>query len=231
LDRSFSLELRDEAAPIWDRILAHPFLSEMAEGTLPMDKFLFYIKQDHAYLVEFARCLGLAIAKENDREVMRDLVRRLNATLVLEVDMLEGFCARIGLPMEELRKAEPAPANLAYTRHMLNVAYAGSVGEIIASLLPCIWSYGEIGQRLMVCPGLGRNPIYREWCTSYGSEEYRDLISYYRGLLDKEARDASPSLKARMRSHFMLSSRYEYEFWDMAYNKTDWQALWGSSSS
>lgn len=221
---SFSQELRDEAAPIWDKIHAHPFLAEMANGTLPMEKFRFFIKQDYAYLFEFARCLGLAVAKENDTEAMRGFVKRLNATLTLEVDMLESFCAKIGLPVEELRGAELAPTNFAYTRHMLKVAYSGSVGENVAALLPCIWSYGEIGGRMTVCLGLARNPIYEEWCATYASEDYDNQIRWYRNFLDEEALDAGPKLRARMRDHFMLSSRYEYEFWEMAYNKLDWES-------
>ena len=49
---SFSLKLKEEAAPIWEKILKHPFLVEMGEGSLPMEKFVFYFKQDYSYLIE-----------------------------------------------------------------------------------------------------------------------------------------------------------------------------------
>jgi thiaminase/transcriptional activator TenA len=219
---SFSQELRDEAAPIWGMIHAHPFLAELADGTLPMEKFRFFIKQDYVYLFDFARCLSLAVAKEGDIDAMRGFITSLNSTLTLEVDMLVSFCGRIGIPAQELRGTELAPTNFAYTRHMLNVAYSGTVAENVAALLPCIWSYGEIGVRLAACPTISRNPIYEEWCAAYASEEYGGQVAWYRDYLDGAARDAGPKLKARMREHFLASSRYEYGFWEMSYKMLGW---------
>jgi thiaminase/transcriptional activator TenA len=72
---------------------------------------------------------------------------------------------------------------------------------------------------MKVCLGLAKNPIYEEWCAPYASEEYDNQIRWYRNFLDEEALDAGPKLRARMRDHFMLSSRYEYDFWEMAYNR------------
>ena len=219
---SFSDRLREEGAHLWERIFTHPFLVEMGEGRLPLDKFKFYVKQDYAYLREFPRCLGIAAAKAEDRETMRTFASLLNASLTVEVEMLERLGESLGISLDELRGAEPAPTVVAYTRHFLYVAYSGTVGEIMAAMLPCMWSYQEIGERLGGGDALRRHPIYSEWCSTYRSQEYIDLVNWYRGLVDRFASESGASVRERMRDHFILSSRYEYMFWDMAYIKETW---------
>jgi len=218
----FSDRLREEVSSIWERIFTHPFLVEMGEARLPLDKFRFYVRQDYSYLMEFARCLGIAAAKAEERETMRTFASLLEASLTVEVEMLEGLAERLGIPPEDLRASEPAPTNEAYTCHLLYVAYSGTVGEIMAAMLPCMWSYQEIGERMGEDAALWRHPIYSEWCSTYRSKEYIDLVDLYRGLVDRFASESGASVRERMRRHFLLSSRYEYLFWDMAYRKETW---------
>ncbi|MFQ6076885.1 MAG: thiaminase II, partial [Candidatus Bathyarchaeia archaeon] len=106
---SFSDELRRNADPIWQMIFNHPFVIEMGEGTLPIEKFKFYIKQDYPFLIEFARCLGIATAKVQDLETMRTFASLLKASLTLEMEMLEKLGSRLGVPVEEMRGTEPTP--------------------------------------------------------------------------------------------------------------------------
>ncbi len=207
---------------LWEKILTHPFLIELSEGRLPLDVFRFYVKQDYVYLLEFSRCLGIAASKAEDRETMHIFSTLLNASLTVEVEKLERLGQKIEISADELRASDSAPTNVAYTRHLLSVAYAGTVGEIMAAMLPCMWSYQEIGERLLDQSGLTRNTIYSEWCATYRTQEYMDLVSWYRRLVDNLASESGSMVRKKMRTHFVLSSRYEYLFWDMAYRKEAW---------
>ena len=207
---------------LWEKILTHPFLIELGEGRLPLDVFRFYVKQDYVYLLEFSRCLGIAAAKAEDRETMRTFAALLDASLTVEVEMLERLGEKIGIAADDLRVSEPAPTNVAYTRHLLSVAYAGTVGEIMAAMLPCMWSYQEIGEKLVAQSALTRNAVYSEWCATYRTQEYMELVSWYRRLVDDLASESGSLMRKKMRTHFILSSRYEYLFWDMAYRKEGW---------
>jgi thiaminase/transcriptional activator TenA len=220
---SFSDLLREEVSGIWASIFSHPFISEMGEGTLPLDKFRFYIRQDYAYLMDFSRCLGLAAAKADDVDSMRTYASLLNGCLSGEVERLEELSEALEMPVEILRETELAPSNFAYTRHLLNVAFSGTVGEILASMLPCMWTYQIIGERLVDSPALDDGSLYREWAEVYSSAEYAVLVDKYRELTDRHAEGAGPVEREKMRSHFVLSSRYEYLFWEMAYSGGDWE--------
>ena len=49
--------LKDSAQPIWEAILAHPFLKELGAGTLPHDRFLY---SREAGLEDLRQANGLA---------------------------------------------------------------------------------------------------------------------------------------------------------------------------
>ncbi|TRO46202.1 thiaminase II, partial [Candidatus Bathyarchaeota archaeon] len=197
--------------------------AEMAEGTLPLERFKEYIRQDYAYLADFARCLGLAAAKADDMETMRIFASLMNGCLTGEVERLEGLSERLGIPLDVLRGTELAPANLAYTRHLLHVAYSGSVGEIVAAMLPCMWSYQIIGERLVESPALVDRPFYHEWASIYSSESYAELVGWYIDMTNRYAEGSGDETRRRMMEHFILSSRYEYLFWEMAYRGEGWE--------
>lgn len=222
VSQRFSLALRKEADPIWTKILAHPFIAELATGTLPIDKFTFYVTQDYLFLLEFARCLALATAKSGDIESMRVFSSMLESSLTVEFQMLEALATSIGIPVNVLRKANPAPWCAAYAHHLVSIAYSGTVGEILAALLPCMWTYQEIGQAVARSKALRSHKVYSEWCDTYLAPQYADLVSHYRKLTDQYASGAGTRILERMRDNFLQSSRYEYMFWDMAYNMQVW---------
>jgi thiaminase/transcriptional activator TenA len=212
--------LRHNADLIWKKILEHKFLLEMIDGTLPLDKFQYYLKQDYYYLLMFVRCLGLAVAK--DDEHINELSSALHNSITVEVDKLEYLGETLGLSIQELRTVNPAPTNMAYTRHLLFIAYTGTPGELMAALLPCMWTYQEIGEMLAGYEAVRRHTIYSGWCDTYTSQAYRQLVTWYKQTVDHHAQTSGTRFQDAMGRHFLLSSRYEYLFWDMAYRKEQW---------
>ena len=133
-----------------------------------------------------------------------------------------SFCADFGITEDELRATEPSPTTWAYTRHMINAAHQGTVGEVAAVILPCSWGYCEIGQKLYA-QGLPENqPLYGRWIETYNAPEFEALAVWLRGFLDRCAESAGPAELAAMERAFMVSSRYEYMFWDAAWRMEDW---------
>ncbi len=59
----FSQQLRAESARLWHRIFNHPFLKEIKDGTLPLEKFQYFLIQDYLYLEGFGRAVALALAR------------------------------------------------------------------------------------------------------------------------------------------------------------------------
>lgn len=217
----FSEELRDENKRIWDAITGHPFVQELGAGTLPIKKFTYYVKQDYLYLIDFARCIGLAASKADDVEDMRRWAEMMGGCLKYETEMLEDVSEALGVTPGELRQTPKAPTNEAYTNHLLRVAYEGSMAENVAALLPCMWTYLDVGATLSGIGGYRGHPVYGEWCEAYNAPEYTELVDIYIDLVDRSAKAGAP-VKDRMRRHFQLSMMYEYMFWEMAYGLEEW---------
>ena len=144
----FSDELRAKYAALWDREKRHPFITGIGDGSLPLHKFRYYMRQDYLFLIQFCRVVSLAVVKAKDLEDMGWFARLLDGTLNTEMSRHTGFCRDFGISEEELEATVPSPTTLAYTRHLMNIGFAAGVGEIAASLLPCSLGYYEIGRML-----------------------------------------------------------------------------------
>ena len=71
----FSAVLSHRSQRIWQAIEHHPFLRELHAGTLPMDRFTYFILQDYVYLLDFAQVLCQGAAKSPDLETLELFAR------------------------------------------------------------------------------------------------------------------------------------------------------------
>ncbi len=218
---TFTEELRRKADQIWEANYSHPFVQGIGKGTLPKDKFIFYLKQDYLYLIDFARYFAMITARASDLGLMTGFAELLYSTLKGEMELHRGICADFGIGPEELERTQIMPDTLNYTSYLIKSALLGTTGETLAGFLPCAWGYVEIGQRLKK-QGLPVDKHYRQWVETYSSDEYDKLVAYYRELLDKYALAASDFEKSRMLDSFMISSKLEYMFWEMAWHQRGW---------
>src|ERR1700736_4273705 len=141
---SFTHAIRIKAQPIWDRELKHPFVRGLGDATLPIERFRFYLVQDYVFLIEYCRVFALAAAKARDLQTIGVFTRLLDETLNSEMQLHRDYCRRLGITETDLEATAPAPITHAYTRHLLTVAYGGSIADIVATVLPCQLGYAEI---------------------------------------------------------------------------------------
>jgi thiaminase (transcriptional activator TenA) len=223
---SWSTSLRAEAEPIWGAILDHPFLRELGAGTLPIDRFRFFLTQDYPYLKEFCRVLGLAVSRGGRLDEITFFAGLLHGTLDSEMDLHRSYCGEFGIAPEDLEATRLAPAAHAYTRHLLAVGALGTQAEMALALLPCVASYAEIGRMLAAHPP-EKAPLYVRWITMYASDGFQEVARRMMALVDGLESRVSTEERARCREHFLVSSRHELLFWEMAYRMETWPAEGG----
>ncbi|OWA34276.1 thiaminase II [Saccharibacillus sp. O16] len=218
---SFTEKLRRDAEPIYQAIFEHPFVRGIAAGHLEKEQLIHYIKQDFEYLNTYMRIYGLAISRCEQREHIALFNEQIAFILNSEIHPHQNFCERAGVVYEELQGYPLAPSAHHYTRHMLNAAHEGTLEDILAALLPCPWTYAEIGQRLLeeVQP-TPDHPFY-EWIHFYGDRQ-GGVTEQMRELLDQWAEPLSDARKRKLQELFEASCRLEYMFWDMAYKREEW---------
>jgi len=221
MPEKFTGQLRRRGERIWRAIYDHGFLRELQAGTLPMERFTYFILQDYVYLLDFGQVLCLGGAKSSQLDTLEIFARHALVAVEVERSFHASFGKSLGLSQKQLDSVVKGPVTQAYTRHLQAVARGGSLGEIVAAVLPCYWIYGEVGKRLY--KGRPSKPkIYRQWVEIYASKEYWKPVREQIRLLDELSNDASPGEKRLMVSHFLLSSRYEYLFWEQAYRLEQW---------
>ena len=215
---SFSNHLWQTASSIWGSISKHPFLLEFQQGTLPIEKFRFYIIQDYLYLGAFGRAAAAALAMAPDDETARKLLLRVSTPVErpLHTDLFD----RLGVTQDEISRSAPAPTNLAYMNHIEVSMDLGGLASGVAALLPCPRIYHEVGKILQVPP----HPIYRAWQSTYADGILEASVSAWSELVDQLAERSGPDTRAAMTRAYLTSARYEYMFWSMAYNLEEWIA-------
>ena len=213
---SFADDIERRALPIRQAILSHPFITGVGDGTLHLAKFKYYVLQDYAYLIDYSRVLALASARATDLETMGWFARLLDETLNIEMDLHRGYCAEFGISSQELAATRSAPTTTAYTSYLLKVAYQGSFGELVASLLPCQWGYWEIGQHLAAQGEPTAEPRYCQWIRMYSAPDFGLLAEELRSLVDRIASRSGPDEIAAMGEAYLTSLRFEHQFWEMA---------------
>ena len=200
----------------------HPFVVAMGDGSLSLERFQYFMRQDYLFLIDYARVVAIAAAKSPDLAVMAHWSALLDETLSSEMSLHRSFCADFGITEEELERTEPMPATVAYTDHLLRTAYDGGTGDIAAALLPCQWGYDEIGRRLGAALKAPQDSFHARWVAGYVASEYRELTVWLRAFTDELGASASDAQRERMLTVFRASTRYEHLFWDAAWSLQAW---------
>lgn len=218
---NFSMKLRSGSQPIWRAIHNHPFLAELHQGTLSLDRFTYFILQDYVYLLDFAQVLCQGGAKSPDLETLALFCRHALGAVEVERTFHASFGNSLGLSRKELDEVPKGPITQAYIAHLQLVARSGSLGEIVAAILPCYWIYGEVGRRLY--RNRPRKPkVYRQWIETYASEAFWRPVREQIQLMNRLGKAAGTGERKVMTAHFILSSRYEFMFWEQAYRLDHW---------
>lgn len=211
-----SVDLRERGRPVWAAATGHPMVQQIGEGTLPHETFRRYFEQNVLYLGEYARAISLITGKAPDWEAADVLSRFLRQIVGTEIPANVAFLRRLGgSPDEAQGPASMSAATYAYTRHLLCTCAQGSCAEGLAAVLPCQWSYGELARPLVASPPA--DPVYADWVAMFGNDDYGALVAETTGLLDRLADPDDAAAMQRLSLVFDASTRYEVQFWDMAY--------------
>ncbi len=216
----FSEALFQRIEGIYRRILTHPFLQGLTNGSLSEEAFRFYAVQDALYLRDFSRGLSLLAAKSPTDDTAIMFNDHAKNAIVVERALHGSFFAQWQLSEQDIYATPLAPNNLLYTSYLLRVAYERPFHEGLGAFLPCFWIYWEVGKELerQGSPV----PIYQQWIGTYASDEFASGVRQVIALADSVAETLTAEQRERMTEHFVMTSRFEYMFWDMGYRQQAW---------
>ena len=210
---SWTRQAWDAALPIYNQILDHPFIKELAAGTLAPDKFDRYLAQDELYVGNYGRQM-FELA-----ELIPD-PRQHDMFYAFAKEGIEGEQAMHALLIDRFgidTQVQPSQVTAAYNAHTEAAIRSGSKEIGLAAMLPCMWVYNEVGLHILRTAAVEGNP-YREWIQEYGNEAFTAGVAQVLELADSYAAAAPEDIRKRMTSAYIEATRFEYLFWDYGYN-------------
>jgi len=184
------------------KILAHPFVRGLGDGSLPVAAFKGYVAQDAYFLEAFARAYAFCLANSTSRDDLYGF-SELIAGVLEELKLHKAYAERWKV---ELTGVTPVGATQSYVGFLLTNARHGNLGDTIAAMAPCMRLYAWLGQTLAAAKVA---PLYGEWVKTYADPGFEALAVRLEALLDRHATDG-PAVRANYRRAMEL----EYGFFD-----------------
>lgn len=211
----FVKELHSRYEKDWRKMLGHPFLEEVAEGTIPDERFINWVKQDYIFVREAIPFIALLIPKAPipHRRVLGDTISNFHQ----ELDLFEKMAADHGIALEGV---EPSPTNLGYTNFLLTTASLDPYEVAYTALYTGEKAYSD---SWMTVKEAQETPSrWQAFIDQWSSEAFQQWVISLREELNAMAKGTSRDLRDRMERRFVDGLRYEYQFWNMAYHGESW---------
>lgn len=218
----FTDYLRMQAEDVWQAQHRHPFVRGIGDGTLDPDRFTHWLRQDYLFLIEYARLAGAAVLRAPGLDAMRTFSQLLYEILGREMELHKSYCAEFGISSEALAAGIMTPTTQAYTDFLLRAATTREWAELLGALLPCMWGYNEVGS-VLATRGMPDDPRFRRWINVYADPEFGEIATWCRDLLDDACVGLPEHRLNAVERHFITSSRYELQFWEMAWTLEAWR--------
>lgn len=202
---------------IYNSILQMPFIEELSNGSLPMNKFQFYMLQDSLYLEHFGRALALIGAKAYHIDDTLAYLQFAENAIVVENALHESYFKDFAVSDKGIIQ----PACHHYTHFLRSTAAFEPYEVAMAATLPCFWIYKNVGEYIIAKHQSSNNP-FKKWIATYGGNDFIEAVEKAIALCDKAAKSTTPVIRQKMTEAFIMAARMEYQFWDASYKMKKW---------
>ncbi len=205
--------------PIYQEILKMPFIEELKNGTLPLEKFQFYMLQDAKYLEHYGRALAALGSKAEDNEMALDFFEFGKNALIVERALHEAYFKQFKLEPNQEITIEPVCHH--YIHFLKSTVAYDPIEVATAAILPCFWIYKEVGDHIYQNQNTDNNP-YKNWIETYSGDEFAEGVKKALQYSNYMAENSTDKGRKAMLEAFIAASRLEFNFWDAAYRNIKW---------
>lgn len=210
-----TVKIWQSSADIYDKIMSHDFIFQLADGTLDINRFRFYLAQDRIYLNYYVRALSYLGAKSPSVNVTYMFSKHIMGASGVEVSLHSPILKKFGVDIANFKQS---PSSRAYTDFLIAMTSSEPFHVGLAAVLPCYWIYREVGREIV--KKMGKNNPYRVWAETYAGREYGETVQEVLDFIDSMKLDETQL--GKMIQTFRLGAYYEYMFWDSAYRLEGW---------
>jgi thiaminase/transcriptional activator TenA len=214
----WSQQALQRVKPIYNQILNMPFNTELSNGTLPKEKFIFYLAQDAYYLLEFGRTLSAISGRMQNADLVMAFAGFSTGAIFAERNLHESYFVEFGLASD----VQPTPSTLLYTSYILSQAAYANIEIAVATVLPCFWIYKAVGDHIFAQQNGSENP-YKRWIDMYAGVEFAAAVEKAIDITDELAAQANAVTQQKMLDAFEMATRLEWMFWNSTYKLEKWK--------
>jgi len=200
-----------------------PFLQEILKGNLSDERYIYWVRVDYVYLINFSKILALGISKGKTIEEMKVMNEYLNWILNEEMSLHVDHAKKNGISENELFNCEMGPIKYSYTRHENNCANAGDLGILISGILACIVGWQVVSKILLGGETVSDNNKYNGWLTMYSEDKIlQEHTNKILKIFNSYAANGNEEYRDILKKNFLLGVKYETMCWDAYYNMEVW---------
>lgn len=214
---TWSKQAIEAVQPIYHQIMAHPFIQQLANGTLSAAKFHHYIEQDTLYLAQYRNIMAAIAAKCDNSQHQKQFLHFSLATIEAEQAVHQYFMAGY----KQSVPCTARPATLLYTGYLYQQLSTQPLPVIVASILPCFYLYQQVGACLLSRHFPENHPYYA-WIATYASDEFKQDVATALNIADELAENTLPAIQHLMTETFLTTAKMEWLFWDSAWRQESW---------
>ncbi len=204
----------------WTGFVQHPFVLGLADGSLPRDGFVWFMKQDYLFLRHYARIWAQAAASPDTTFDEITTLVDMSRSIAQEAELHKRLCREsLGVSEAELECATTeSAATLAYTRFVLDTGRSSDVLDFLVAVSPCMVGYAQVGRWLAHHRSATLNKDYAEWIEAYASDDFQQAAQKAMQLIEaRAARDElSPGRMRKLQRIWNAACRLEASMWDEA---------------
>ena len=224
---SLTQRLKTRHADLWRRMTLHPFVVEMGDDVLSLERGRRYFLQDYVFVNDLVAMISMGVAKAPDFVAASHLYAFLSGILDPKAAAENEFFLRafdvLGATEEEYSAVSASPVTQAFGDFLARTGLEGSFEEIVTVCYVTEGTYLDWGTRLIEQGKQPKNPIYRQWIELHGPAVLGDFVAWCESYIDAAEKSGRlGALRPRVERAFHTALRYEYLFWEAAYNGDTW---------
>ncbi len=211
-------DLKAKYCGLWELMTYHRFVSQLGDGSLSPSIFKTYFLQDYVFVNDLVVLAAQALAKAPNLKAAAIFNDFLTGVLDPENDLFMRFFNQLGASEEDYSSVKASPTTQAFGDFLVRTSLEGTFDEIVLVLYVTEGTYLDWGARLTEEKVNPTNPVFREWIDLHGPEVLGDLVSWLENYINNDS-SISPE---RADYLFHTALRYEFLFWESAYNDELW---------
>ncbi|MGS4946405.1 TenA family protein [Meridianimarinicoccus sp. RP-17] len=190
---------------VLSRMLDHPFVRQIAAGTLPVQGWHRYLVYEGAFVDTAVSIFAYATAKAPDLHSKRWLIGVQDALVRDQIPYFEDSFATLGID----RHIAIPPSVRAFDDGMLAIARDGDFADIVTAMFAAEWMYWTWCSRAAAHPIA--DPHIRRWIDLHADDGFAAQARWLKDTID---RVAAPADLARLSSIFGRVTELEIAFHD-----------------